>query len=62
MKHYIFAGLAALLIAGELIGSALQANAGCQHSGIAVSRCDGPIQPDGSWQLAFNNPPTHIDD
>jgi hypothetical protein len=95
MKHYIFAGLAAVLIAGELIGSAPQANAGCQYGGIAVSRCDGPIQPDGTWQhcvlfnsvnsgsssylspdkrcdqmgpdlrpwgLAFNDPPTHIDD
>jgi hypothetical protein len=31
MKHYIFAGLAAVLIAGELIGSAPQANAGCQY-------------------------------
>ena len=30
MKHYIFAGLAALLLAGELIGSAPPANAGCQ--------------------------------
>jgi hypothetical protein len=27
----IFAGLAAVLIAGELIGSAPQANAGCQY-------------------------------
>ena len=34
MKHYIFAGLAAVLIAGELFGSAPQANAGCQYGGI----------------------------
>src|SRR5271156_5308799 len=56
MKHYIFAGLAAVLIAGVLIGSAPQANAGCQYGGIAVSRCDGPIQPDGTWQrcVLFN--------
>jgi hypothetical protein len=95
MKHYVFAALAALLIAVELIGSAPPANAGCQYGGIAVSRCDGAIQPDGTWQrcvlfnsvnsgssgylapnkrcdqmgpdlhpwgLAFNDPPTHIDD
>ena len=57
MKHYIFAGLAAVLIAGELFGSAPQANAGCQYGGIAVSRCDGPIQPDGTWQrcVLFNS-------
>jgi hypothetical protein len=95
MKHYIFAGLAAVLTAGALVGSAPQANAGCQYGAIAVSKCDGPIQPDGTWQrcviftsinngsssylstdkgcdqmgpdlrpwgLAFNAPPTRIDD
>ena len=50
MKHYMFAGLAAVLITGELIGSAPQANAGCQYGGIAVSRCDGAIQHDGTSQ------------
>jgi len=88
-------GLAAVLAAGAPIGSAPQANAGCQYGGIAVSRCDGAIQPDGTWQrcvifnpinngssrylppdkrcdqmgpdlhpwgMAFNDPPTHIDD
>jgi hypothetical protein len=29
MKHYVFGGLAAVLIAGGLIGSSPQANAGC---------------------------------
>ena len=51
MKHHIFAGLAAVLAAGALIGSAPQANAGCQYGGIAVSKCDGPIQPDGTWWI-----------
>jgi hypothetical protein len=57
MKHYIFAGPATVLIAGVLIGSAPQANAGCQYGGIALSRCDGPIQPDGTWQrcVLFNS-------
>ena len=96
MKHYIFAGPAAVLAAGALIGSAPQANAGCQYGGPVISKCDGPVQPDGTWQrcvavphlvysgassflvpertcdlmgpdqhpwdLAFANPPTHIDD
>ena len=58
MEHYIFAGLAAVLAAGALIGSAPQANAGCQYGGIAVSRCDGAIQPDGTWQrcVIFKRP------
>ena len=46
MKDYIFAGLAAALTAGALLGAAPQANARCQYGGIAVSKCDGPIQPD----------------
>jgi hypothetical protein len=71
MKHYIFAGLAAVLLAGELIGSAPPASAGCQYGGIAVSKCDGPVQPDGTWQRCVifnssssgsNDPPTHLDD
>ena len=50
MKHYIFAVLAVVLVAGGLIGSASQANAGCQYGGPVLSKCDGPIQPDGTWQ------------
>jgi hypothetical protein len=42
MKHYIFAGLAATLIAGELIGSAPQANAGCS---TAESLSAGAMDP-----------------
>ena len=96
MKHYIFAGLAAVLVAGGLVGSAPPAIAGCLYGGLSASRCDGPVQPDGTWQrcvvfpptggrdgspvyvtntncqtlgpdqhpsgVAFNDPPTHIDD
>lgn len=51
MKQYIVAGLAAALIAGGLIGSAPPASAGCMYGGYgAVSRCDDPVQPDGTWQ------------
>ena len=94
MKHYIFAGLAAVLVAGGLVGWAPPATAGCLYGGLSASRCDGPVQPDGTWQrcvlfnsfsgdsgyrspdkrcdqmgpdlhpwgMAFNDPPTHIDD
>jgi hypothetical protein len=80
------------LTAGALIASAAPANAGCMYGGLVISKCDGPIQPDGTWQrcttintssdnhsyndvtcrqlgpdqhpfgIAFNDPPTHIDD
>lgn len=89
--------LGAALLAGGLIAAAPTANAGCQYGGLGViSKCDGPLQPDGTWQrcvafaqwvgrgassylvperrcdlmgpdqhpldLAFADPPTHIDD
>lgn len=50
MKRGIVGGLAALLMAAELIASAPSASAGCQYGGLVISRCDGPIQPDGTWQ------------
>ncbi len=96
MKRCIVGGLAALLMAAGLITSAPPASAGCQYGGPVLSKCDGPVQPDGTWQrcvavarwipsglsshlvpekhcdvmgpdrnswdLAFADPPTHIDD
>ena len=96
MKHWIVGGLAALLMAAGLITSAPPAGAGCLYGGPVISKCDGPVQPDGTWQrcvavpqwipsgassylvpvkhcdlmgtdqhpwdLAFADPPTHIDD
>ena len=96
MKHCIVGGLAAMLLAGALVVAAPPASAGCQYGGPVISKCDGPVQPDGTWQrcvaapqliysgassflvpekhcdlmgpdqrpgdLAFTNPPTHIDD
>jgi hypothetical protein len=95
MKRGLVGGLAALLMAAGLIASAPPASAGCQYGGLFISKCDGPIQPDGTWQrcvgvarwvpsglsshlvpekrcdlmgpdqhpwdLAFADPPTHID-
>jgi hypothetical protein len=43
------AGLGAALMAGGLI-AAPPANAGCQYGGPFLSKCDGPVQPDGTWQ------------
>ena len=96
MKRWIVGGAAALLIAGGLITSAPPASAGCQYGGSFLSKCDGPVQPDGTWQrcvavaqwipsglsshlvpvkncdvmgpdqhpadLAFADPPAHMDD
>jgi hypothetical protein len=50
MKLYRGAGLAAVVMAGGMISAAPPASAGCQYGGIAISRCDGPVQPDGTWQ------------
>ncbi|TAM72835.1 hypothetical protein [Mycobacterium sp.] len=50
MKRGIAGGLAALLMAAELIASAAPAGAGCQYGGPVLSKCDGPVQPDGTWQ------------
>ena len=58
MKHYILAAPAAVLIAGGLVTSAPPADAGCLYGGwMATSRCDGPFQPDGTWQrcVVFNS-------
>lgn len=56
MKHYLVGGLAVVamaggLAAGGLIVTAPTASAGCQYpGGPVISKCDGPVQPDGSWQ------------
>ncbi|WP_273734966.1 CDGP domain-containing protein [Mycolicibacterium septicum] len=50
MKLFIIGGLATVLTVGGLITSAPPASAGCVYGGNVISKCDGPIQPDGSWQ------------
>ncbi|ORA78486.1 hypothetical protein K3U93_02650 [Mycobacterium malmoense] len=50
MKRGIVGGLVALLMAAGLITSAPPASAGCQYGGPVLSKCDGPVQPDGTWQ------------
>ena len=57
MKHCIVGGLAAVLMAGWLIAAAPPASAGCQYGGAVMSKCDGPVQPDGTRQrcVVFTN-------
>lgn len=45
------ASVGAALLAVGLIAAAPPANAGCVYGGVGIiSKCDGPVQPDGSWQ------------
>lgn len=49
MKRGIVGVSAALLLATQLITSAPPAGAGCVLGGGFISKCDGPVQPDGTW-------------
>lgn len=50
MKRYALAGLTLLLMCAHLIAGAPTAAAGCIYGGQFISKCDGPVQPDGTWQ------------
>jgi hypothetical protein len=50
MKRCIVGGLVVLLMAAELIAIAPPASAGCLYGGPVISKCDGPVQHDGTWQ------------
>ncbi|MBU9766194.1 hypothetical protein FR943_20410 [Mycobacterium sp. TNTM28] len=50
MKLCIVGVLAVMLTAGGLMATAPSASAGCVYGGPVISKCDGPIQPDGTWQ------------
>ena len=50
MKRCVVGGLAAVLMVAGLFAYAPQASAGCLYGGPVISKCDGPVQPDGSWQ------------
>lgn len=56
MKTCTVGGVAAVLMAGGLIASSPPASAGCQYGGPVISKCDGPVQPDGSWQRCVAAP------
>jgi hypothetical protein len=50
MKRCILGGVAALLMAVPMIAAAPPAVAGCVYGGPVLGKCDGPIQPDGTWE------------
>ncbi|OBG75428.1 hypothetical protein A5714_06335 [Mycobacterium sp. E2462] len=50
MKRCVVAGMAGLLLAAGPVVAAPRAAAGCQYGGPVLSKCDGPVQPDGTWQ------------
>ena len=50
MKICIVGSLAVVVVAGGLIASAPPASAGCVYGGHLISKCDGPLQPDGTWE------------
>jgi hypothetical protein len=50
MKRCIVGGFAALLMGLGLVHSAPLARAGCIPAPGVINKCDGPVQPDGSWQ------------
>lgn len=53
----VIAGLGAALLTGGLIAAAPPANAGCRYGGpVSISQCDGPVQPDGTWQRCVEFP------
>ena len=56
MKRCIVGGFAALLMFAGLIVSAPSASAGCWYGGPVISKCDGPVQPDGTWQRCVATP------
>jgi hypothetical protein len=56
MKRCIVGGSAVLLMAAQLIASAPSASAGCWYGGNVISKCDGPVQPDGTWQRCVATP------
>jgi hypothetical protein len=44
------------VLTATCVGFAAPASAGCESRPM-VSYCDGPAQPDGSWQRCFSNQP-----
>ena len=46
-------------MAGGLIASAPTAGAGCLYGGNSfITKCDGPIADDGTWQRCVTDKPT----
>lgn len=50
MKRCTVGGFAVLLVSLGLVHSAPPARAGCIPAPGVINKCDGPVQPDGTWQ------------
>ncbi len=50
MKRCIVGTVAVLLMAAGSMTLAPPASAGCHYGGQFISKCDGPVQPDGTWE------------
>lgn len=50
MKLSTVGGAIALLMASGFIAVAPPAGAGCLYGGPVISKCDEPVQPNGTWQ------------
>lgn len=56
MKRCVVGASAALLMSAGLITAAPPAGAGCLYGGQFISKCDGPVQPNGTWQRCVGIP------
>jgi hypothetical protein len=56
MLRCIVGVVAVVLVAAGPLFSAPPARAGCQYGGPVISKCDGPVQPDGTWQRCVATP------
>jgi hypothetical protein len=56
MKRCIVGGLAAVLMAGELIATAPPASAGCQYGGSVISKATDPSSLTAPGNVAWQFP------
>jgi hypothetical protein len=56
MKRCLVGAVAAVVTGAGLAVAAPPAQAGCLYGGPVISKCDGPIQPDGTWQRCVASP------
>ena len=54
-KRPVAALMAAALLPAALLTAAPPASAGCLYGGPVLGKCDGPIQPDGLWELCVTH-------
>ena len=50
MTRILIGAFVAFLMGAGLVHSAPSAHAGCIPAPGVINKCDGPVQPDGTWQ------------